>query len=125
MTNVSQAILDKYNSYIKNIYKTLKINYSINKIIIAPVELNHEILCAIHNSGDIFLDMQKNILTSYAECYKKNIYYSNNDFYYSYDINNLNEHPTVEYNKNFDWSQNINTKSNKTYPLSKILTNHV
>ena len=125
MTNVSQAILDKYNSYIKNIYKTLKINYSINKIIIAPVELNHEILCAIHNSGDIFLDMQQNILTTYAECYKKNIYYSNNDFYYSYDINNLNEHPTVEYNKNFDWSQNINTKSNKTYPLSKILTNHV
>jgi hypothetical protein len=124
MTNVSQSVLDKYNSYIKNIYKNLKINYSINKIIIAPIELNHEILSAIHNTGNIYLDLENNIFAAYAKEYNKTVLYNKADFEYCFDINNIEEYPTIKYNKTFDWLPVIKNH-NEQYFLSQVLTDYV
>jgi hypothetical protein len=124
MTNVSQLILDQYNSYIKNIYQNLKINHSINKIIIAPVELNHEILSTIHHTGNIYLDLDKNILFNYAQAYHKTILSSKNNFKYFYDISNIEEYPVVDYDSQINWSEPAQI-SNTKYPLSKALRDYV
>lgn len=97
LQNINKPRLDYYNNYIKDIYKTFNINYSINKIILAPIELNKSIISTIHSTGDIFIDIKQDIHSSYARFYNKILCPINLKLSHKSDPNNLSSEQKISY----------------------------
>jgi hypothetical protein len=124
MQNVTQSILDSYNKFIKQIYSVFDINFSINKIIISPIELNLDIISAIHNSGNIYVDINEDIHAHYAEAYNKPIVRNLSAFKKYHDYQDPHKTMSVVRSQNIDL-QVIGTNSLETPNLSQIIQAYV
>lgn len=125
MQNVTQSILDSYNKFIKNVYSSFEINFSINKIIISPIEINNTIIPAIHNTGNIYLDINEDIHSYYAKKYNKIVIHNNSKLKTVYDTENLNKTPSISRSENIDFEQKEPVSSAESFSLSQVVQNYV
>lgn len=124
MTNVTQPVLDSYNKFIKKIYSSFDINFSINKIIISPVELNNEIISAIHNTGSIYIDLNEDVHANYALKYKKSIISNMSSLKTIYDPQDLSSTLSLKRSESIDLkTPNHNSVQNTN--LSQIVEKYV
>lgn len=114
MPYISQNILDKYNAYIKDSYKLFGINFSINKIIIIPIDYTIDNLLSAHNTGDIYINLKNSIQKELAKKFNHNIIYNDSEIKICWNKWNLQKNGTINYyeeinlNNSISCSQNIN-----------------
>jgi hypothetical protein len=125
MTNVTQSILDSYNKFIKKTYSFFDINFSINKIIISPVEINNEIIPAIHNTGSVYIDLNEDIHANYAHKYKKSIIYNSSSLKTQYDPQNLSNTLSLVRSGGFNLGSSNNQNSLHNISLSQVVEKYV
>jgi hypothetical protein len=100
MQNVTQSILESYNKFIKKAYSSLDINFSINKVIVSPIEINNKTVSAIHNTGNIYIDLNEDIHTYYAKKYNKIIINNNSCIVEVTNVDHLNKTPSLVRSEN-------------------------
>lgn len=100
--NVTQDILEMYNTFIKNIYALFKINYSITKILIMPIDNTLDSILYAHNTGDIFIDTHQNLHYGLANKFKKTIITNTANLNIEWNIANLHQYGTVDYARDID-----------------------
>lgn len=126
MTNVTQPVLDSYNKFIKKTYSSFNINFSINKIIISPVELNNTIIPAIHHTGSIYIDLNEDIHANYALKYKKFIISNMSSLKTIYDPQDLSSTLSLRRSESMDLkTTNYNQNSLQNINLSQIVAKYV
>jgi|694.fasta_scaffold00281_23 predicted transcriptional regulator len=105
LPNTTQNLLDQYQKYIKEIYTIFDINFSINKILIVPIDHNVDALVSAHKTGDIYISLKDNIQTILSSSLGKNIIYYKSEPILSYEKNNLKKYGTIEYKEKLDLDQ--------------------
>lgn len=105
LPNATQNLLDQYQKYIKNIYTIFDINYSINKILMVPIDYNIDSLVSAHKTGDIYISLKDNIQTVISSSLGKHIIYYKSEPIISYESNNLKKFGTIEYKEKLDLDQ--------------------
>jgi hypothetical protein len=103
MQNVNQIILDKYHNFIKKVYQTFNINYSISRVIIIPVELDIKSIPSIHGCGDFYVDINDDVHKHYAAKYQKPVISNHSSLILMHDPNNLTETPLVKREHHIDF----------------------
>lgn len=104
MYNISQDILDMYNAFIKKTYSSLKINHSINKILIVPIDNTLTSILSAHNTGDIFINLHDNISINYnlAIAFDKPIIVNESDKLIVWDSQDLHHNGIIKSSKDMD-----------------------
>lgn len=122
--NIDRAGNDYYISYIKNIYKNLNISYNINKIILIPIELNVKNMNIIHNTGSIYIDINKDINKYYAIKYKKPVIENLSAINITYSDSKLNNIGKISHLDKIDLLSDRYISSYNT-SIRKIINNYV
>lgn len=102
MPYISQNILDKYNTYIKEAYKLFDINFSINKVIIVPIDYSMDNLLSAHNTGDIYIDLRDSIQKEFAKKFNHKIISNQSEIKICWNRWNLQKNGTIEYCDNIE-----------------------
>ena len=94
LINSDQESLTELQNIIKLTYEKLKLNNTFNKILLVPLQNNISNILSAHNTGDIFLNINEDDISSiydkYALYFKnKFINHSNIDFEKRYTRNNI------------------------------------
>ena len=105
LPNTTQNILDQYQKYIKEIYTKFDINFSINKILIVPIEYDTQTLISAHNTGDVYISLKDNIQTILSSSLKKHTINYKSEPIISYEKNDLKKFGTIEYKEKLDLDQ--------------------
>lgn len=125
MQNVTQAVLNKYNDYIKKIYKTFNIHHSISQIIIIPVELENRSISVIHSFGDFYIDINDDIHRVYAAKYNKPVIFNPSSLSLCYNQNNLTETPIVKREDRIDLNSIYSSATDSLSSLKEIVSCYV
>lgn len=123
MPYISQNILDKYNTYIKDSYKLFNINFSINKIIIIPIDYSIDNLLSAHNTGDVYINLKDNIQKELAKKFNRKIVYNESEIKICWNKWNLQKNGTVDYYNNIDLD-NIVSSSYTASNIKEIIDSH-
>lgn len=62
--NLTPNQKNSLDAFIQQIYSLYNVNYSVNKIILIPIESSLSNLVSAHRTGDIYIDLQDNICNS-------------------------------------------------------------
>jgi hypothetical protein len=122
--NMDKSNNDHYVSFIKNIYNNLNISYNINKIILIPIELNIKNIGIIHNTGNIYIDINQDINRCYAIKYKKPIIENSSDIKITYTGTRLNNISKLYHTDQIDLLSDRYISSYNT-SIKKIINNYV
>jgi hypothetical protein len=125
MQNTTQPILESYNKFIKKAYASLDINFSINKVIVSPIEINSKIVSAIHNTGNIYIDLNEDVHTHYAKKYNKPIIDNNSCIIEVTNIDNLNKTPSLVRSENIKLILSQTPILPETLSLSQVVEKYV
>lgn len=80
--NIDQNLKNTLDNLISKIYSGSEIKYSINRIILIPIEPNLDSIVTAHTTGSIFIDLENSSLnTKLAELLKNPVIYFNNEDY--------------------------------------------
>lgn len=121
--NMTNNLLAQYNEFIKNVYKNLDINFSINKIILVPVELNNNTIQIMHNTCDVYIDLNNDINGYYAFKNDKPVIRNCSEIECGFDQDNLSQKPLVCYSKKIDITKISSNPVSAT--ISTIINNYV
>jgi hypothetical protein len=100
--NISQKQLEKYNTLISSLYKSMEINFGMHKIVIVPFTPSIETINNIHHTGDVYVSNEYSIQMEFALLHKNKIIYNNSDLNISWDANNPNKYGLIKQEKNID-----------------------
>jgi len=122
LPNTTQNLLDQYQKYIKEIYTIFNINFSINKVIIVPIDYDIETLVSAHKTGDIYISLKDNIQTILSSSLGKQITHYRSEPIISYEKNNLKKFGAIEYKEKLDLDQHSTIEN--TNNLEEILSHY-
>jgi hypothetical protein len=126
MQNISQEDLNLFNSIISNIYKKFNIQNCINRILIIPVSSDIESINTIHKTGDIYLDINKDINFEYSSAYNKSYIEldAEDDNNKLYDYDNLHKNGILKNNSLINY-HNISIKkiNDQSHSFLEIINN--
>ena len=124
MPGISQNILDKYNAYIKDCYKSFDISFSINKIIIIPIDYNIENLLSAHNTGDVYINLKDSIQKELAKKFNHKVIYNKSELKIVWNKWDLQKNGTINFYEDIDLNNTI-ISSPGTSNLKEIINANV
>lgn len=123
--NVGQAILDKYNNFIKKVYQAFNVNHSISHVIIIPVELDSKSISAMHSCGDFYIDINDDIHKYCAAKYQKPVISNHSSLILNHDPNNLTDTPLVKREHHIDFRNVSSVTLSSFSSLTDIVLSYV